>query len=128
MQTTEAIAVRGIDCSTYLVKDAARAKAFYQGKMGFEVTLDYGAQGAEFTFPDNTTFGLWQMEDGSWSKCDGVMFNVDDVPKAVEFYKARGVKFADYTHDGTNCVMAFGEDGRIAAMRALWSQENVTPL
>jgi steroid delta-isomerase len=25
-------------------------------------------------------------------------------------------------------VMAFGEDGRITAMRALWSQENVTPV
>ena len=110
MQTAEAVTVRGIDCSTYLVKDAERAKAFYRDKMGFEMTLEYGPQGGEFTFADGTTFGLWQMEDGSWSKCDGVIFNVDDVPKALEFYKARGIKFEDHTVDSPNCVMAFGED------------------
>ena len=111
MQTTAgAVAVRGIDCSTYLVKDATRAKAFYQEKMGFVITQDYGEQGGEFTFPDNTTFGLWQMEDGSWSKCDGVIFNVDSVADAVEFYKARGVKFEEHTADTPVCVMAFGED------------------
>jgi catechol 2,3-dioxygenase-like lactoylglutathione lyase family enzyme len=37
METAEAVAVRGIDISTYLVKDAARAKAFYRDVMGFRV-------------------------------------------------------------------------------------------
>lgn len=90
MQTAQAVKVRGIDISTYLVKDASRAKAFYRDTMGFEVTLDYGDSGAEFTFSDGTTFGLWKMEDGTWKAGDGVMFAVDDVRHAVEIYRSRG--------------------------------------
>ena len=110
MQTAEAVNVRGIDVTVYLVKDVPRAKAFYQDTMGFGATMDYGDNGAEFTFPDGTTFGLWKMEDGSWQAGNGVMFAVDDVPKAIEHYRARGVKIADYVHEGEHCDMAFGED------------------
>ena len=102
--------VRGIDITTYLVKDPQRAKAFYRDTMGFELTQDYGDNGGEFTFPDGTTFGLWKMEDGTWNAGDGVMFNVDDVPKAVEYFRSRGVKIAEHRHDGEHCTMAFGED------------------
>jgi predicted enzyme related to lactoylglutathione lyase len=110
MQTAEAVTVRGIDISTYLVKDVARAKAFYRDTMGFTVTLDYGDNGAEFTFADGTTFGLWKMQDGTWAPGGGVMFAVDDLPKAVEYYQSRGVKIADDRVDSPNCYMAFGED------------------
>ena len=109
-ETAEAVKVRGIDVSTYLVKDVERAKAFYRDVMGFEVTQEYGDNGAEFTFPDGTTFGLWRMEDGSWTQGDGVMFNVDNAKKAIEYFRSRGVKIADHTHDSPVCVMAFGED------------------
>ncbi|MBV9103915.1 MAG: VOC family protein, partial [Candidatus Eremiobacteraeota bacterium] len=108
--TAQAVKVRGIDISTYLVQDVERAKAFYRDTMGFEMTMEYGENGGEFTFPDGTTFGLWKMEDGSWSKCDGVIFNVDDVQQAIEYYRSRGVKIADHTHDAPNCTMAFAED------------------
>jgi predicted enzyme related to lactoylglutathione lyase len=110
MQTAEAVTVRGIDISTYFIKDVARAKAFYRDTMGFDITLDYGDNGAEFTFPDDTTFGIWKMEDGTWSAGDGVMFAVDDIPKAIEHYRSRGVKIADHTVDSPTCHMAFGED------------------
>jgi predicted enzyme related to lactoylglutathione lyase len=110
MQTAEAVTVRGIDISTYLVKDVARAKAFYRDTMGFDVTLEYGDQGAEFTFADGTTFGLWKMEDGTWAAGGGVMFAVDDLPKAVEYYRSRGVNITDHTVDSPACYMAFGED------------------
>jgi predicted enzyme related to lactoylglutathione lyase len=110
MQTAEAVKVKGIDISTYLVKDVARAKAFYRDVMGFEVTSEYGDQGAEFTFPDGTTFGLWKMEDGTWHQGDGVMFAVDDIGEAIAHYRSRGAKIAEQTHDSPVCTMAFGED------------------
>ncbi|MGH7662263.1 MAG: VOC family protein, partial [Vulcanimicrobiaceae bacterium] len=78
--------------------------------MGLKMTQDYGPNGGEFTFPDGTTFGLWKMDDGGWEKGVGAIFNVDDVPKAIEYYKSRGVKFEDHTHDGPSCKMAFAED------------------
>ncbi|GAC1657249.1 MAG: VOC family protein [Vulcanimicrobiaceae bacterium] len=101
MQTVEAVKVRGIGISTYLVKDVARAKAFYRDTMGLGGTIDYG---------DGTTFGIWKMEDGTWSAGDGVMFAVDDVSKATEYFRSRGVKIADHTVDSPSCYMAFGED------------------
>jgi len=110
MQTAQAVKIRGIDISTYLVKDVPRAKAFYRDTMGLDITLDYGDNGAEFTFPDGTTFGLWKMEDGTWNAGDGVMFSVDDAREAAEYFRSRGVKISDHFHDGENCAMAFGED------------------
>jgi predicted enzyme related to lactoylglutathione lyase len=110
MQATQATTIRGIDISMYLVKDAERAKRFWSETMGLKMTQDYGSNGGEFTFPDGTTFGLWKMDDGSWNPGLGVVFNVDDVPAAVEHFKSRGVKFADHIEDTPVCKMAFAED------------------
>jgi predicted enzyme related to lactoylglutathione lyase len=110
MATTTAATVRGIDITAYLVKDALRAKAFYRDTMGFELTGDYGEHGGEFTFGDNTTFGIWKMDDGTWYPGSGVMFAVDDCRKAVEELKAKGVKFEEQIEDTPVCLMAFGED------------------
>jgi predicted enzyme related to lactoylglutathione lyase len=38
------------------------------------------------------------------------MFAVDDLPKAIEYFRSRGVKIADHTVDSPNCYMAFAED------------------
>ncbi|MBV8602523.1 MAG: VOC family protein [Candidatus Eremiobacteraeota bacterium] len=110
MQTDVAVQVRGIDITTYLIKDAERAKKFYTDTMGFKLTMDYGPNGGEFTFGDNTTFGLWKMDDGSWYQCHGAIFAVDDLHKAVEYYKSRGVKIMDHIEDTPACFMAFAED------------------
>ena len=110
MQTQDAIGVRGIDVTTYLVKDVERAKAFYRDTMGFKVTQEYGDQGCEFTFDDDTTFGLWRMEDGTWHPGAGVMFAVDDVHKAMDTLKGRGVNFEEHVVDSPACYMAFAED------------------
>lgn len=110
MPTTQTVTVRGIDITAYLIKDADRAKKFYQETLGLEMTGDYGPSGGEFTFPDGTTFGIWKMSDGSWHPGAGVMFNVDDVDKAVEYFKSRGVKIEPHVEDTPVCKMAFAED------------------
>lgn len=110
MPVAEAVKIRGIDITTYLIKDAARAKKFYGDVMGLTMTMDYGENGGEFTFPDGTTFGLWKMQDGSWNPGLGVIFAVDDLQQAVEHYKSKGVKIMDHVEDTPTCFMAFGED------------------
>ena len=110
MQTRKGSAVLGIDSTTYLVKDVARAKTFYRDIMGLPLASEFGDQGCEFILPDNTTFGLWKMEDGSWTQGNGVMFSVGDFEAALEQFRAAGVKIEPHTVDSPVCKMGFGED------------------
>ena len=104
------MAILGIDTTTYLVKDIERAKRFYRDTLGLPLTSEFGTQGCEFILPDNTTFGLWKMDGGSWSAGNGVMFSVDDFEGSLEAYRNAGVKVAPHTEDTPVCKMAFAED------------------
>ena len=114
MDVAEKTAIKGIDITTYLVKDVERATKFYRDVMGMKTTMEYGGQGAEFTFADDTTFGIWKMEDGSWHSSGGVHFAVEDIKAAVDRYASRGVTFQ--AESGTIiqefpvCFIAFAED------------------
>jgi catechol 2,3-dioxygenase-like lactoylglutathione lyase family enzyme len=112
MAVADKPAIKGIDITTYLVKEPDRAIAFYRDTLGLKVGQEYGGQGAEFTLDDGATFGIWKMNDGTWRPGGGVMFAVDDAKAAVDLYKSRGVKFeADGAVEETPvCFMAFGED------------------
>ena len=86
--------IRGIDLSGYMVKDAARAIAFYRDVLGLEPTRVYPEnRGAEYDLPDGTTFGLW----GGGGKVmpfqpsNGILFAVDDLAAAVAELKAKGI-------------------------------------
>ncbi len=110
MQADTKTAILGIDTTAYLVKDIERAKKFYRDVIGLPLTSEFGDQGCEFIMPDNTTFGLWKMDDGSWTKSGGVMFSVDNFEAAVDRYRKAGVKIAPETEDTPVCKMAFAED------------------
>jgi predicted enzyme related to lactoylglutathione lyase len=109
MSVATAPKITGIDVHTYLVKDPARAIAFYRDIIGLPVSIEMG-QGAEFELGDGSTFGVWRMEDGSWHPSAGVMFAVGDVAGAVEHYKRNGVKVLDGPFDLESCAMAVCED------------------
>lgn len=104
------MSILGIDTTAYLVKDVERAKKFYRDVIGLPLSSEFGDLGCEFIMPDNTTFGLWKMDDGSWTQGNGVMFSVDDFEAAVDRYKKAGVKIAPETEDTPVCKMAFAED------------------
>jgi len=112
MTVQQEVKIKGIDVAVYLVKDVARAKAFWRDKMGCDVTSEWGDMGAEFTFQDGTTFGLFKPDEQEWRRGGGLMFAVDDLDAAVAQYKARGVKLDDdgAIEDTPVCRMAFGED------------------
>ncbi len=112
MAVAEKVGIQGVDVSVYLVKDVDRAKKFWQDTMGCEMTMDYGPYGGEFTFADETTFGIYKPDDQEWRRGGGLLFRVGDLPAAVEYYKSRGVKFEDdgKIEDTPACYMAFAED------------------
>jgi predicted enzyme related to lactoylglutathione lyase len=101
--------ISGIDIHTYLVKDPARAIAFWRDTMGLR-TIWESADGAEFELPDGSTFGLWRMDDGSWEKGSGIMFAVPDVAQAAAALRAKGVAVMEHVEETPVCWMAFAED------------------
>src|ERR1700730_11401033 len=109
MSTATAVKITGIDVHAYLVKDPARATAFYRDTLGLPVSVEM-PQGAEFELADGATFGVWQIQDGSWHPSAGVMFAVDDLEQAADYYRKRGVKFLDGPFDTGECFMAVCED------------------
>lgn len=105
----EAIKISGIDVTTYLTKDPDRALEFYRDVLELPVSWR-SERGAEFELPDGSTFGLWQMEDGSWRSSGIVMFSVPDVKAAADYFRERGAHIAPEIEENDNCSMAFGKD------------------
>ena len=101
--------LHGIDIHTYLVKEPARAIAFWRDTMGLESTWEM-EDGAEFALPDGSTFGLWRMDDGSWTPGNGIMFAVDDVAATAAALRAKGVTVGEHIEETPVCFMAFAED------------------
>jgi uncharacterized protein YndB with AHSA1/START domain/predicted enzyme related to lactoylglutathione lyase len=114
--------VTGMDLSGYMVKDAARAIAFYRDVLGLEPTLVYPeGRGAEYELRDGTTFGLW----GGGGKVmpfqpsNGILFAVNDLDTAVRTVKARGVAVL-MENETAACRMAMIHDteGNIVTLHA----------
>ncbi len=100
--------ITGIDLSAYLVKDPQRAVEFYRDVLGITPTeIDDQGRGAEFTFPDGSTFGVWKPEDGETG--GAIMFAVKDAKAAVEHYRGRGLEVSDVMESPV-CLMAFTQD------------------
>ena len=104
--------ITGMDLSGYMVKDAARAIAFYPDVLGLEPSRVYPEnRGAEYDLPDGTTFGLW----GGGGKVmpfqpsNGILFAVDDLGKAVSSIRARGIPIV-MERETPNCFIAVIED------------------
>ncbi|MBV8171117.1 MAG: VOC family protein [Candidatus Eremiobacteraeota bacterium] len=86
--------ITGLDLSGYMVKDAQRAIQFYREVLGIEPAFVYpDNRGAEYEMPDGATFGLWGGGGRvmPFQPSNGILFAVDDLDKAVEAVKARGV-------------------------------------
>ena len=110
-QTKPAVTIRGIDLSGYMVKDGSRAIAFYKEVLGLEPTRVYpDDRGAEYEFPDGSTFGLWGG-GGAVMPCqpsNGILFTVDNVEEAARALQARDI--AVKRLDLPNCDMAMIND------------------
>ncbi|HET9029932.1 MAG TPA: VOC family protein [Candidatus Aquilonibacter sp.] len=108
MPATTTTLIKGIDIAGFLVKDPAKAIAFYRDVLGIEPTeIDSEGRGAEFTLADGTTFGVWRPEDGATGGF--IMFAVDDINQAVSTLRERGVQLPDPMETPV-CHMTFAQD------------------
>lgn len=111
MTERHAFTITGMDLSGYMVKDAARAIAFYRDVLGLEPALLYpGGRGAEYALPDGSTFGLWGGGGNvmPFQPSNGILFAVDDLDRAVAALEGRGI--AVTRRETPVCRMATIED------------------
>src|ERR1700731_4614319 len=80
-------------------KDVARARRFYEGKLGFRPKLEV-AGGVVYEFGEKTACFLYPTPNGGTSKASQAFWQVDDVEREVAELKGRGVKFEEYDAPG----------------------------
>jgi predicted enzyme related to lactoylglutathione lyase len=103
--------IHGLDLSAYMVKDAARAIAFYRETLGLEPTTVYPDNaGAEYEFADGTAFGLWSGGGMMpFQPSSGILFAVEDFDGTVAGLKKRGISVV-MEHETDKCFLAMIQD------------------
>jgi predicted enzyme related to lactoylglutathione lyase len=112
MQTT-ATRVTGIDATYYTVQDLAGCTDFYTKVLGQEPATAVPEFFTEWTFDDDSSFGLYKSEQKPASRSGSAMFRVPDVAQAATHLKelgALGLHGDEEYSEFPTCFMAFGHD------------------
>jgi predicted enzyme related to lactoylglutathione lyase len=111
--STRISAPRGIDAVYYMVKDVARARAFYEQVLGFDpslVTEGGDWEGAEYEMRSGPVFGIGKNGEVPWRPSGGMMLSVDDVAEAARRVSEGGGKVVMESMETPVCFMAWCED------------------
>jgi catechol 2,3-dioxygenase-like lactoylglutathione lyase family enzyme len=100
-------------------KDVARARKFYEEKLGFEPREEDGG-GVAYQFGERTACFLYPTPNAGTSKASQAFWQVDDVEQEVAELKARGVKFEEYDMPGMKTVNGIATAG---GAKAAWFKD-----
>ena len=81
------------------VKDVARARAFYEQKVGLKPESSQSG-GITYKFGNGTACFLYPTPNAGTSKASQAFWQVQDVDKEIAELKSRGVVFEDYDMPG----------------------------
>lgn len=101
-------AITGMDLVGCTISDMPRSLAFYRDVLGLQPSMVQEG-GAEFEFPDGTTFGIWKPDGGGFPLGHSVMLAVADARAAVALFNSRGANIPE-PFDTPVCVMALASD------------------
>jgi predicted enzyme related to lactoylglutathione lyase len=76
-------------------KDVARARKFYEQKLGFQPTQEI-AGGVVYEFGDHTACFLYPTENAGTSRASQAFWQVNDVEQEVAELRSKGVEFEEY--------------------------------
>jgi lactoylglutathione lyase len=100
--------ITGVDLFGYFTSDPQRSIAFYRDVLGLTLTEITGeGRGAEFTFADGTTFGVYRPDEPQTGAA--VMFAVSDIHAALPRLRERGAQLSE-PQETPVCFMSFGAD------------------
>lgn len=78
------------------VKDMSRARAFYEGKLGFSNPETRPGDGSVVYTMNGACIALMPKEEGTKAEHTAVMFDVPDVREGVQSLEQAGIRFEDY--------------------------------
>jgi predicted enzyme related to lactoylglutathione lyase len=80
-------------------KDVARARAFYEKKVGLKPDSELGG-GVTYKFGNGTACFLYPTPNAGTSKASQAFWQVEDVDREIAELKSRGVVFENYDMGG----------------------------
>ena len=90
--------------------DVARARAFYEKKLGFRPS-DEVEGGVVYKFANGTGCFLYPTRNAGTNHASQAFWQVDDVEREVTELKGRGVTFEDYDAPGIKTVNGIATAG-----------------
>jgi catechol 2,3-dioxygenase-like lactoylglutathione lyase family enzyme len=101
-------------------KDVARAREFYEGKLGFRPRREV-AGGVVYEFGDKTACFLYPTKNAGTSRASQAFWQVDDIEREVADLKARGVLFENYDMPGEKSASGVVTAG---SAKAAWFKDS----
>jgi len=101
-------------------KDVARARRFYEGKLGFRPKHEL-AGGVVYEFGEKTACFLYPTPNAGTSQASQAFWQVDDVEREVAELKARGLELENYDMPGKKSPSGVIEAG---GAKAAWFKDS----
>ena len=101
------------------VKDVARARQFYEGKLGLKPKEEISG-GVVYEFADHTACFMYPTPNAGTSSASQAFWQVDDVEREVAELKKRGVKFEEYDMPGMKTRGGIADAG---GAKAAWFRD-----
>jgi catechol 2,3-dioxygenase-like lactoylglutathione lyase family enzyme len=99
-------------------KDVARARRFYEEKLGFKPGRELGG-GVSYEFAGGTACFLYPTPNAGTSAASQAFWDVPDVEKEVAELKAKGVVFEEYDMPGMK-----GSINTAGGAKAAWFKDS----
>lgn len=83
-------------CAVLAVKDMAKAKKFYEDKLGLKSSKGQDPGGIMYDTGKGTGIFVYESSFAGTNKATAAAWNVEDIKKVVEELKGNGVSFEHY--------------------------------
>ena len=100
-------------------KDVARARKFYEDKLGFSAA-DEVAGGVAYDFANGTGCFLYPTSNAGTNRASQAFWRVEDIEREVADLRARGVTFEEYDQPEMKTVNGIATAG---GARAAWFKD-----
>ena len=106
-------------------RDIARARKFYEGKLGLKPLEQQIDGGVAYEFSDNTAAFLYDAGDSAGTnKASQAFWKVKDLEKEVEQLRSKGVKMEEYDSDEIGGLVMKDGIASGGGMKAAWVKDS----